>query len=565
MLPYESFIGLRYLMSKKRSSRVVSIITVISISGVALGVTALIVVLSVMGGFKKDLKQKILGTKAHIVIQGAKQAPLRDYKEISDKVLKVNGVIGASPFTEHEVMVLSPAGPSGVMLRGIDTERVGSVTELPKEIIKGKLAYLNDDSTLMDDIAKERDKELDELLDKIRKERDEIKTLRKDRQKSAAPDMAAGPPKPEQSGGPAVKDLIDEAQPKQVPLPVFKGDDGPIEGDPLPTPGGELEPPPTLTAEYEDVLELPEASDIPDLPGIDDGLVPSLPGDEEIPELPGDDGTIPDLSAQPAKTKKLPGLLIGAELAKSMMASLGDEVNVISPQGELGPMGRMPRSRPFRVVGIFYTGMYEYDANFAYTRIEDAQDFTSAEGVNGIELKTVNVDKAIDIASTIEPVLGDRYEVLDWMEMNRSLFYALKLEKIAMFVVLTFIILVASFSIIAMLIMIVIEKGREIALLKSLGASDAGIMRVFVFQGTVIGTVGALIGLVLGLTICYLLMTFGFPLNSEVYYISTLPVDLDPVEVVLILVCAIGISMLATIYPSIQAARLKPVDGLRDD
>ena len=155
--------------------------------------------------------------------------------------------------------------------------------------------------------------------------------------------------------------------------------------------------------------------------------------------------------------------------------------------------------------------------------------------------------------------------MLDWKELNRSLFYALKLEKIAMFVVLTFIILVASFSIIAMLIMIVIEKGREIAVLKSLGATDGGIMRTFIFQGTVIGTVGATIGLAGGLVICFLLEKVGFPLDPDVYYISTLPIDINLEEIVSVVVCAILISILATIYPSIQAARLKPVDGLRDD
>lgn len=577
-MPYESFIGLRYLMSKKRSSRVVSIITVISISGVALGVTALIVVLSVMGGFKKDLKQKILGTKAHIIVQGVEQTPIKDYGRVANMVMKVEGVVGASPFTEHEVMLSSPAGLSGVMLRGIDLERVGTVTELPKEIIKGKLEYLNDDAGLMQNLSHERDKELDELLEKIRKERDEIKHLKKELKGDAASkeDSTVGPSLPALGeGGPAIKDIV-AGDTKLIPSPAFKTLEGdelvgkpldPVMGDAVP---GEPAAKETIPGEapapvYEDVVILPGAEDIPDLPGDDSGEMPSILGDGESPALPGEDGKMPGFDTEPAAQRKLPGLIVGPELAKSLQVSIGDEVNVVSPQGEIGPMGRMPKSRPFRVVGIFYTGMYEYDANFAYTRIEDAQDFTSFEGVKGVELKVNNVDRAMDIAGTIKARLGDKYQVLDWMEMNRSLFYALKLEKIAMFVVLTFIILVASFSIIAMLIMIVIEKGREIALLKSLGASDAGIMRTFIFQGTVIGMVGAMIGLGLGLLICYLLMTFGFPLNSEVYYISTLPVDMDPAEVASIVVCAIGISMLATIYPSIQAARLKPVDGLRDD
>ena len=542
-MPYESFVGLRYLMSKKRSSSVVSIITVISISGVALGVTALIVVLSVMGGFKKDLKQKIIGTKAHIVVQGVEQGPIQDYERVAQEVLRVPGVVGASPFTEHEVMVSSPAGLSGVMLRGVDLARVGSVNELPREIIKGKLEYLNDDSALLNDLSRERDRELDDLLEKIRKERQEFDREREAKQApTPKPDGLAAPD--HASPSPAVKDLMGQ----DAVLPMFKP-----EQDEPDKPGA--------LGQEDDPL--------PPLPGEDTGQMPALFGQEsgdELPELPGEDGQMPDLSAPSgAAATKLPGLVIGPELAKSLQVWLGDEVNVVSPQGELGPMGRMPRSRPFRVVAIFYSGMYEYDANYAYARIADAQDFTTFKGAKGVELKTVNVDLAPKIAQLIKPKLGSGYEVLDWMEMNRSLFYALKLEKIAMFVVLTFIILVASFSIIAMLIMIVIEKGREIAVLKALGASDGGIMRTFIFQGTVIGTVGTTIGLALGLLICYLLATFGFPLNSEVYYISTLPVDMDFEEIALIVVSAVGISMVATIYPSIQAARLKPVDGLRDE
>jgi lipoprotein-releasing system permease protein len=194
-----------------------------------------------------------------------------------------------------------------------------------------------------------------------------------------------------------------------------------------------------------------------------------------------------------------------------------------------------------------------------------AREFLGAEGATGVELKTKDVERSIEIASQVEQKLGNSVVVLDWQELNRSLFYALKLEKIAMFVVLTFIILVASFSIVAMLIMIVIEKGREIALLKAIGATDAAIMRTFIFQGTVIGAVGAVIGLGLGLLICWLLETVGFPLNSDVYYISTLPVAVEVDEVVGVVVAAVGISMLATIYPSWQAARLRPVDGLRDE
>jgi len=557
-MSYETFVGMRYLMAKKRSS-VVSIITMISITGVALGVTALIVVLSVMGGFKKDLKEKILGTKAHIVVQTPDESPIMDAPEVTRKSLEVEGVLGASPFFESEVMVSSSAGLNGVVLRGIVPDSIGDVSEIPDHIKEGSLEYLLDDRLLMAELDAKRDRELDELLGKINAERKEIESERKRLNSDVSIDMGSLPPL--KNAPPTGKDDDTILKIK----PEFKGVDTTPSSNEEPSVQPE-ESSPTTTYDVADPLA--EASDIPDLPGDDNGMMPSLFGDDE------EDGGMPPLPGQEEEGEsedqegRLPGMIIGRELAKTLQVQLGDELNVVTPHGEIGPMGRMPKSRPFRVVGIFYSGMYEYDANFGYTTLDDVNDFIGVKGASGIELKTTDVDHAVAIAQQVQQHLDPtqkRYDVLDWMELNRSLFYALKLEKIAMFVVLTFIILVASFSIVAMLIMIVIEKGREIAVLKSLGATDVGIMKTFIFQGTVIGAVGAALGLVLGLLICYLLEEVGFPLDSEVYYISTLPIDMNWMEIVSVVVCAVAISILATIYPSIQAARLKPVDGLRDE
>lgn len=556
-MSYETFVGMRYLMAKKRSS-VVSIITMISITGVALGVTALIVVLSVMGGFKKDLKEKILGTKAHIVVQTPDESPIMDAPEVTRKSLEVEGVLGASPFFESEVMVSSSAGLNGVVLRGIVPDSIGDVSEIPDHIKEGSLEYLLDDRLLMAELDAKRDRELDELLGKINAERKEIESERKRLNSDVSIDMGSLPPLKNTPPTGKDDDTILKIKPE------FKGVDTTPSSNEEPSVQPE-ESSPTTTYDVADPLA--EASDIPDLPGDDNGMMPSLFGDEEdggMPPLPGqeEEGESEDQEG------RLPGMIIGRELAKTLQVQLGDELNVVTPHGEIGPMGRMPKSRPFRVVGIFYSGMYEYDANFGYTTLDDVNDFIGVKGASGIELKTTDVDHAVAIAQQVQQHLDPtqkRYDVLDWMELNRSLFYALKLEKIAMFVVLTFIILVASFSIVAMLIMIVIEKGREIAVLKSLGATDVGIMKTFIFQGTVIGAVGAALGLVLGLLICYLLEEVGFPLDSEVYYISTLPIDMNWMEIVSVVVCAVAISILATIYPSIQAARLKPVDGLRDE
>lgn len=556
---YEMFIGLRYLMAKRRAS-VVSIITVISVSGVALGVTALIVVLSVMGGFKKDLMQKILGTKAHIVVRGVQDAPLLKPLELSELAMTVPGITGASPYIEHEGMISSASGLSGVVMRGVMVDRIGQVSELPREIREGRLEYLVDDTKLMEEVRGKRDRELDELLERLEMERSEAAALKRDAQarrrdmgtstdQGVVLDLSGAPQPPTRS--PDEAKPADAAPAEKVAL-VEEG------------PGKPAQALPSL-AELADVgpgPQLEEAGAIPVLPGEEDGAMPDIFEEEEAG---GKRGEMPDLKEPAMKPRRVEGLIIGPELAKSLQVRLGDEVNVVTPNGEIGPMGRMPKSRPFRIVGVFYSGMYEYDANYAYMSYDVAREFLGAEGATGVELKTEDVERSIEIASQVEQKLGNSVVVLDWQELNRSLFYALKLEKIAMFVVLTFIILVASFSIVAMLIMIVIEKGREIALLKAIGATDAAIMRTFIFQGTVIGAVGAVIGLGLGLLICWLLETVGFPLNSDVYYISTLPVAVEVDEVVGVVVAAVGISMLATIYPSWQAARLRPVDGLRDE
>lgn len=521
-------------MAKRRSS-VLSIITVISITGVALGVTALIVVLSVMGGFKKDLKEKIIGTKAHIVIQSPDGEPLEDSKTVVDKVKREPGVIGASPFVEAEVMVSSPTNLSGVILRGIEPEHVGSVSKLEENIEKGSLEYLLDDSRMDAELEKERSEELAELLAKVRKERDELENERD-----------AGPARAIEEGASEPNEVIGPNG-ETVKLPSIGEDVGKAADENENESEGEFGDEGFMRPMFEEESETGES-----------------PDSGEVGEM----GEMPSMFEEESEEDEkvnLPGLIIGRELARSLQVHMGQEVNVVTPNGEMGPMGPIPRSRPFKIVGVFYSGMYEYDANYAYTAIEDSRDFLNVKGVTGIEIKTDNVEKAPLVAQALQKMLGPAIEVLDWQQLNRSLFYALKLEKIAMFVVLTFIILVASFSIVAMLIMIVIEKGREIAILKAVGATNAGVMRTFIFQGTVIGIVGAAIGLILGLGICYFLSEYGFPLNSEVYYISTLPVDVDPVEIVMVVIAAIVISFLATIYPSIQAARLNPVEGLRDE
>ena len=412
---YEWFIGLRYLKAKRKQT-FISIITVISIFGVALGVMALIVVLSVMSGFETTLKEKILGTQAHLVLLKASQEGMDQYEEMAKRVQGVKGVVSAAPFIFNQVMLSSESNVSGVVIKGIDPDRVGKVTELAHNMKAGRLQDL-------------------------------------------------------------------------------KG-----EGD-------------------------------------------------------------------------SPGIILGVELAKHLGVSLKDTIQVVSPLGTMTPMGMMPKMKRFRVVGIFYSGMYEYDNTMAYVSLESAQKFFGmGNRVTGIEIKTNDIYKVKEVGKEIRQTLGFSFWTKDWMEMNRNLFSALKLEKIIMFIILVLIVLVAALNIISTLIMVVMEKHKDIAILKSMGAPSKGILRIFIIEGGVIGFVGTALGAILGLGLAFNLdkvvqfleNLFGFKaLSPEIYYIEKFPSQVNSLDVGLIIVTAIGISLLATLYPSWRASKLDPAEALR--
>jgi lipoprotein-releasing system permease protein len=261
----------------------------------------------------------------------------------------------------------------------------------------------------------------------------------------------------------------------------------------------------------------------------------------------------------------LPGIILGDELYQHVLrVFVGSDVDIACPLCGVGPMGPMPKLKSFRVAGHFYSGMYEFDSKLAYCALGEAQKFLGMKGeVTGIEVRTTTPDAARAVADEIARRLGPEYEVRTWEELNRGLFMALKLEKIAMFVVLTFIALVASFSIVSNLIMLVTEKAREVAILKSMGAEDGAILRVFFAEGLYIGLLGLGLGLVLGIGGCLLLSHYGLPLDPDVYYIQKLPVVMRVREIAAVSVAALGLCCLATLYPATLASRMRPVDGLR--
>jgi len=422
------------------------LMTLISIGGVAIGVWALTVVLSVMSGFEGDLKAKILGTRSHGMLTKYGKDDFPEWRQVREQVLAVPGVTGATPFVYSEVMVAADQNLSGTLLEGIDPRSVGTVLELPRTIEEGKLDWL--------------------------------------------------------------------LHPEQIPSsPEYRRDPESAFGSKVPA------------------SDRPERSE----------------------------------AKSKGAIRTLPGVVIGREMARSLRVFVGDTVNVISPLGDLGPSGPQPKSRPFRVAAVFFTGMYEYDSKFAYIDLAEAQRFFGlGESVHGFELKVRDVDEARPILRRVLARLeGYPYRVRDWGELNRNLFSALMMEKVVMAVILGFIVLVASFIIVATLIMQVLDKRREIAVLKSMGAGQPSVMKVFVSEGVIIGAIGTTFGLLLGLGTCLLIDKVGIPLDPEIYYISNLPVRMNPAEFVLVAILALALSYLATIYPASKASRLEPVEGLR--
>jgi lipoprotein-releasing system permease protein len=266
-----------------------------------------------------------------------------------------------------------------------------------------------------------------------------------------------------------------------------------------------------------------------------------------------------------ARGGELPGIILGKELARRLGVLKGEAVYLISPRGMISPIGQVPAMRRFEVVGHFESGMFEYDQTLAYVTLSDAQRLLGmGDAVTGIEARVTDIYAARQIADRIVRDLGFPYWAKDWTQMNRNLFAALRLEKVVMFIILTLIELVAAFNIASTLIMTVMEKTRDIAILKTMGATNRSIRRIFVFKGMIIGLVGTTLGVVLGFLVCAALKRYKFiELPPDIYYITTLPVRLESLDVLMIAAAALAICFLATIYPAHQAARLDPVEALR--
>jgi lipoprotein-releasing system permease protein len=441
---FRSMVAARHLRAKKTGFLAAS--GTLSILAVAVSSCMLISVLSVMGGFRADLKKKILGNQAHIVIDKAFEE-LDDWQPLLRQTRETEGVVGATPFLQVEVMVSSLSNRAGALLRGIDPETVSDVTDLAHNLTHGKLEYLKHPERILD---------------------------------SAIDTTKAGP------------------------LDAMIGD-------------------------------------------AERAATRSLPSE--------------------ANEDAMPGLIVGQELARALRLVVGDRVTVVSPRGDLGPTGPIPKTRPFRIAGIFYSGMYEYDMKHAYIDLEVAQRFLRSEGrISGIEVKVEDVERAPAMAAELTSTIDhEQLRVRDWKMMNQQLFGALALEKLAMFITLGIAILIAGFSVFGTLTLLVQEKRREVGILKAMGTPARGVIRIFVIEGLLIGTAGGLMGLGLGFVLTFAAEHFGIRMNPEVYYIDKLPVHLDPTEFALVGAATVVVCLAATLFPAYQASRVRPVDALRYD
>jgi len=283
------------------------------------------------------------------------------------------------------------------------------------------------------------------------------------------------------------------------------------------------------------------------------------------------EGSVDSLGKEPGPGE-LPPIIMGKELAHKLKAKLGDEVTVVVPLSNIDwdswrANASAPRTRKFKITGIFYSGFDEYDRRLMYTSLYDSQELDGrGDQVMGVEMKVRDVDRASEIAEKLEHALGGPpFQVQDWYELNHNLFTALNLQKLALVIILTLIILVAAVNMVSALTMMVTDKTREIAILKSMGSDSTSVARVFQFLGFAIGGVGTVIGVVIGLVTCYVVSAYGYHLDPKVYLIDRLPIDVRPVEVLAVAGITMAISLGATWAPAQAAASLTPVEGLRYD
>ncbi|MDX2054940.1 MAG: ABC transporter permease [Polyangiaceae bacterium] len=531
-------LALRYMRSRRRAF--VSVGTMFAILGVALGVAALATVMSVTGGFRTEFRQKVLGVNAHVLILKY-SSDFREYRKVMKSVRTIPGITGVAPFVINPMMVTHKQRTvTGVLVKGVDPNLMGQVLDLPRHIVE----CLHPTATGCNG---------------------SVEGLRVE---------GAKPPERRRSkvlSSPTKTSDKDELQPKQPFLDQLKSviDDEGKNGA-----GGGVAEAAASTGSGKRAAKEPKTEDTEELslPDTADGSESAVPEGGYESVLPDEDLLPPELvtdpCSDPKKVASMPGIVIGSALRRNLGVNVGGCVQVTSPtigfSYSRGAM-RAPVARQFRVVAVFNAGFDQYDSKLVYTDLFEAQNFyDTGDSVTGIEMKVSDIDHAKDVAQLIDAKLANGiYHTMDWEELNHGLFTALRIQQILMSLVLALIIVVAAFTVIATLIMVVLDKKKEIAVLKAMGASNSMLLRGFLYQGAIIGVIGTAIGISAGFFVCRGLLIYGFPLDPKVYFISKLPVQIEPWDFAMVSVFAILVCVMATLWPAVYAARLRPADAFR--
>ena len=576
---YPLTLAVRYLGASKRAS--ISVGTAIAVLGVVIGVSALLTVMSVTGGFQAQFQEKVLGVNAHVLVL-KHSTEFRNYRDIMERVRKVEGVVNVAPFSINPMMLShGDRTATGVLVKGVDPQAslgvgldpsIPPVLDLPRHVVRGEAGECPKPVQLACGIS---------MLEGLRR-------------------TGAVPPQPKVEGP-----RVDESGKLIVPTPR------PMDSAMfLPPPGSTGHAPAWLVEEEtrhaeslakkvaKDGLKKDQASaaqpkaavsstptaspatkDEPkkDEPKKDDakkdGAVTPEGGYRSL--LPEDDDESlvdvgpKDPCTDPVLIKQLPGIVVGVSLADNLGLTLGDCVTVTSPTIGFQFSGgaiKAPVAKSFRVMAMFEAGFDQYDSKLVYTDLFEAQHFyDEGDTVTGVEMKIREIEHSDEVVENVRGVLPPgAYRIMDWKELNHGLFTALLIQQYGMSAVLALIILIATFPVVAILIMVVLEKKRQISVLKAMGATDIGILRIFLYQGAFIGGLGTFLGLVLGFVNCMILKTWAFPLDPKVYFISELPVLLRWQEFAITGGFALALCLVATIVPSLYAANIRPADGFRD-
>jgi len=511
---FELFIATRYLKAKRRQA-FIGVITGISILGVAAGVASLIVALAINNGFRQDLQQRLVGASSHVTLMRVQSDGIKDWPALFSRLSKQPHVVAAAPAIYEQVLISQGPRARGAVLKGVipayerkvsdllSTVKIGSAEQLEE-----KPATNGDSVSAGDSVAQGSAPEKQEFNRKEREENPRSSQRTADRLTS------------QNSSAERAQDADEDARGTQNPTSAHKS------------------------------VRAAQAT------SAGEGTRATQNGSEESPD---------SLQGVQARVAAMPPVVLGKDMADELGATVGSVVLVTSPQGELTPFGMVPKYNRFRVVGIFSSGFFDYDNSWAFTRLSDAQRlFGLGDLISVVQFKVDDIYQADAVAKELEQAAGRGFMATSWTEQNRALFRALRLERLVTFITIGLIVFVAALNILISLTMMVMEKTKDIAVLRSMGTRKSQIRRLFITQGLLIGIIGTAIGLVLGFALSWAGARYHLiSLAPEVYSIDYVPFAPRLMDGVLVAAVAIGVSFIATMYPSWSAARILPAEALR--